>query len=54
MKATCGVMRSHSLLIIRLVLLATFIAFLGAFLTSQYEYVRSLVTVLCLSCIGVG
>ena len=47
-------MKSHSLLIIRLVLLLAFIAFVAAFVVSQYELVRSLVTVLCLSCIGIG
>jgi len=47
-------MRSHSLLIIRLVLLLAFIAFVAGFVVSQYDYVRSLVTVLCLSCIGIG
>ncbi len=47
-------MRSHSLLIIRLVLLLTFIGLVAAFVVSQYDYVRSLVTVLCLSCIGIG
>lgn len=47
-------MRSHSLLIIRLVLLLAFVAFVAGFVLSQYDYVRSLVTVLCISCIGVG
>ena len=47
-------MRSHSLLVIRLTLLLAFIGFVGGFAVSQYEYVRSLVTVLCLSCIGIG
>lgn len=47
-------MRSHSLLVIRLVLLATFIAFVAAFAVSQYEFTRGLVTVLCLACIGIG
>jgi hypothetical protein len=47
-------MKSHSLLIIRLVLLLAFIGFVAGFAVSQYELVRSLVTVLCLSCIGIG
>jgi hypothetical protein len=47
-------MRSHSLLIIRLVLLLAFTGFVAGFVVSQYEYVRSLVTVLCLACIGIG
>jgi|PlaIllAssembly_1097288.scaffolds.fasta_scaffold456550_3 uncharacterized membrane protein len=47
-------MKSHSLLIIRLVLLLAFIGFIAGFVVSQYDYVRSLVTVLCLSCIGIG
>jgi uncharacterized membrane protein len=47
-------MRSHSLLIIRLTLLLAFISFVAGFVVSQYDYVRSLVTVLCLSCIGIG
>jgi uncharacterized membrane protein len=47
-------MRSHSLLIVRLILLLVFIGFVAGFAVSQYEYVRSLVTVLCLSCIGIG
>jgi len=47
-------MKSHSLLIISLVLLLAFIGFIAGFVVSQYDYVRSLVTVLCLSCIGIG
>jgi len=47
-------MKSHSLLIIRLVLLLAFSGFIAGFVVSQYDYVRSLVTVLCLSCIGIG
>jgi hypothetical protein len=47
-------MKSHSLLVIRLVLLLVFIGFIAVFVVSQYEVVRSLVTVLCLSCIGIG
>jgi len=47
-------MRSHSLLIIRLILLLAFIGCVAGFAVSQYEDVRSLVTVLCLSCIGIG
>lgn len=39
-------------MIVRLVLLLAFIAFVAAFAASQYEYVRSLVMVLCLACIG--
>jgi hypothetical protein len=46
-------MRRHSLLIVRLILLLAFIGFVTGFAASQYEFVRSLVTVLCLSCIGV-
>lgn len=45
-------MKSHSLLIIRLILLLAFIGFVAGFVAIQYDYVRSLVTVLCLSCIG--
>jgi hypothetical protein len=47
-------MKSHSLLIVRLILLLAFIGFVAGFMVSQYDYVRSLVTVLCLSCIGAG
>jgi hypothetical protein len=47
-------MRSLSLPIIRLVLLLLCIGFVAGFAVSQYELVRSLVTVLCLSCIGIG
>jgi hypothetical protein len=47
-------MRSHSILVIRLVLLLLSLGFVAGFVVSQYEYVRSLVTVLCLSCIGIG
>ena len=47
-------MRVNGVLVIRLVLLLAFIGFVAAFAASQYEYVRSLVTVLCLSCIGIG
>jgi hypothetical protein len=47
-------MRSLSLPIIRLGLLLLCIGFVAGFAVSQYDYVRILVTVLCLSCIGVG
>jgi len=47
-------MKSHGLLIIRLTLLLAFIGFAAGFAVSQYELVRSMVTVLCLSCIGIG
>ena len=47
-------MRSNSILAIRIVLLLLLIGFAAAFAASQYEDVRSLVTVLCLSCIGIG
>jgi len=47
-------MRANSILIIRLVLLLAFVAFVAGFVVGQYDYVRSLVTVLCLSCIGIG
>jgi hypothetical protein len=47
-------MRSHNLLTVRLILLLAFIGFVAGFAVSQYELVRSLVTVLCLSCIGIG
>jgi len=47
-------MRSHSLLFIRLILVLVLIGFVAGFVASQYDYVRILVTVLCLSCIGVG
>ena len=47
-------MKSHSLLIVRLILLLAFIGFVAGFVVSQYDYVRSLVSVLCLSCIGAG
>jgi uncharacterized membrane protein len=47
-------MRVNSILIIRLILLLLFVGFVAGFAVSQYEYVRSLVTVLCLSCIGIG
>jgi cell division protein FtsB len=47
-------MRSRSLLIVRLALLLAFLGFVAGFAISQYEDVRSLVTVLCLSCIGIG
>jgi len=47
-------MRSHSLLIVRLVLLLAFIGFVAGFVVSQYDYVRSLVIVICTSCIGIG
>jgi len=47
-------MKSHGLLIIRLILLLAFIGFVAGFAVSQYELVRSMVTVLCLSCIGIG
>jgi hypothetical protein len=47
-------MKSHGLPVIRLVLLLAFIGFVAGFVASQYEDVRSLVTVLCLSCLGIG
>jgi hypothetical protein len=47
-------MRSHRLLIIRLILALVLIGFVAGFVVSQYDYVRILVTVLCPSCIGIG
>jgi hypothetical protein len=47
-------MKANSILIIRLLLLLLSLGFVAGFVVSQYEYVRSLVTVLCLSCIGIG
>jgi hypothetical protein len=47
-------MKGRSLLIVRLALLLAFLGFVAGFAISQYEDVRSLVTVLCLSCIGIG
>ena len=47
-------MRGNSIPIVRLILLLAFIGFVAGFVVSQYEDVRSLVTVLCLSCIGIG
>ena len=47
-------MRVNSILVMRLILLLAFVALVAGFMVSQYEYVRSLVTVLCLSCIGIG
>jgi hypothetical protein len=47
-------MRSRGLLIVRVALLLAFVGFVAGFAVSQYELVRSLVTVLCLSCIGIG
>jgi hypothetical protein len=47
-------MRGNSILIIRLILLLLLVGSVAGFVVSQYEYVRSLVTVLCLSCIGIG
>jgi uncharacterized membrane protein len=47
-------MRGNSILIIRLILLLLLVGSVAGFAVSQYEYMRSLVTVLCLSCIGIG
>jgi hypothetical protein len=47
-------MKNRILLFVRLILLLAFIGFVAGFAVSQYEMVRSMVTVLCLSCIGVG
>ena len=47
-------MRSHGRLIVRLVLLLAFTGLVAGFAASQYELVRSMVVVLCLSCMGVG
>jgi uncharacterized membrane protein len=47
-------MKGNSILIIRLIILLAFIGFVAGFVVSQYDDVRSLVTVLCLSCIGIG
>ncbi len=46
--------RGNSILIIRIVLLLVFVGFIAGFVMSQYEFVRSMVTVVCLSCIGIG
>lgn len=46
--------KSKRILIIRLVLLLIFLGFAAGFAVSQYEVVRSFVTIVCLSCIGVG
>jgi cell division protein FtsB len=46
-------MKANSILIIRLILLLALVGFVAGFAASQYELVRSLVTVLCLSCIGI-
>ena len=47
-------MKANSILIIRLILLLALFGFVAGFAVSQYELVRSMVTVLCLSCIGIG
>ena len=47
-------MKSHGILIIRLTLLLIFVGFVAGFAVSQYEDVRSFVTILCLPCIGIG
>ena len=47
-------MRSNRLLIVRLVLLLALVGFVAGFALSQYDYVRSMVIVICLSCIGIG
>lgn len=47
-------MRSHSRLMVRLVLLLAFAGLTAGFAASQYEFVRTLVIVLCLSCMGAG
>lgn len=41
-------------MMLRLLLLLLFIGFVAAFAASQYDMVRSLVIVICTSCVGIG
>ncbi len=47
-------MRAYGLTIVRILLLLIFASFVAWFAASQYDVVRSLVIVICTSCIGIG
>jgi len=47
-------MRQNRVLIVRLVLLGLFLAFVAGFVVDQYSPVRSFVRFLCISCLGLS
>jgi hypothetical protein len=47
-------MRANGLLALRILLLLLLTGFVAAFAAGQYDMVRSLVTVICTSCVGIG
>ena len=47
-------MRAAGVAIVRILLLLVFLGFVAAFAASQYDMVRSLVIVICTSCVGIG
>ena len=47
-------MRENGVLALRILLLLLFTACVAGFAASQYDMVRSLVIVICTSCVGIG
>ena len=47
-------MRAAGIMVLRILLLLLFTSFVAAFAASQYDMVRSLVIVICTSCVGIG
>ncbi len=47
-------MKQNRMLIVRLVLLGLFFAFVAGFVVEQYSLVRSFVRFLCISCLGLS
>ena len=47
-------MKQNAMVILRLTLLLLFLGFVAGFVVTQYEVVHSFVTILCISCIGLG
>ncbi len=47
-------MKANGVMVLRILLLLLFTGFAAGFAASHYDMVRSLVTVICLSCIGIG
>jgi hypothetical protein len=47
-------MMANRVLILRILLLLLLTGFVAGFAASQYDMVRSLVTVICTSCVGIG
>lgn len=47
-------MRQNRMLILRLVLLGTAVAFIAGFAVDEYSLVQSLVKFICVSCLGLS